>query len=463
MEIKQAIAMHYRNSYHPFVLVSTPEQDVTDGVLQLMIQESRLGEVRVEGNRWSSDARLQEYIQLCPGDSIDESYLIKNVSFINRNPFRRVDLVFMAGSSPGTTDVVLATKDRFPIRLYTGTDNTGVQPTGEGRWYTGFNWGQAFGLDHIFCYQFTSDWSFKKFHAHTFEYTALLSWGHLLEVYGGYSKVHPTVAYPLRTNDGWSFQTSGRYVVPLKIYRYLEQDVTIGGDFKRSNNTFEFTEDFPTVGDNVNLTQLVFGYKGNYERNNFRFDFKGNAFWSPGQWIGDQSNADYATLRPDAVNHWIYFRGAFSYLQRLPKSFSFFFFAEGQVSTQPLLPSEQFGLGGYETVRGYEEREVNKDNALLLSLEMRSPGIPVLHNLSSFRNVSDAIQFLGFLDYGWGINLDPIPQNQIADFLIGIGPGVRYTLEPYLTARLDWGIRLHNKAAFAGGTSMLHFNATASY
>lgn len=462
-EIKQTIATHYKESQHPFVAISVPEQDVTDGVLQLTIQESRLGQVRVEGNRWSSSKRLKEYIRLRPGDAINESRLIQNISFMNRNPFRRVDLVFAAGADSGTTDVILSTKDRRQVRFYTGSDNTGVQPTGEGRWYSGINWGQAFRMDHILSYQFTSSLDFKRFLAHTAEYIALLSWGHVLNIYGGYSEVHPSVSFPFKRNDGWSSQASGRYGVPLKIYRHLEHEIIAGGDFKRSNNTFEFTENFPVFGKNVNLTQLVVGYNGNYERDNIRLDFKSNLYWSPGRWIADQTNADYSSLRPGAVNQWVYFRGAFSYLQRLPKSFSLSLSAEGQVTTQPLLPSEQFGLGGYGSVRGYEQREVNKDDALLLSLELRSPGIPIFHWITSSRKISDAIQFLAFFDYGWGINIDTIPGEQKADFLVGTGPGVRYTFEPYLTARLDWGFRLHNKESFRGSSNMLHFNVTGSF
>ena len=258
-------------------------------------------------------------------------------------------------------------------------------------------------------------------------------------------------------------QTSARYVAPLKIYPYLEHEITAGGDFKRSNNTFEFTEQFPRIGNNVNLTQLVLGYSGNYERNALRLDFTGNLYWSPGKWLADQTDAAYASLRPGAVNHWVYFRGSFVYLQKLPKSFSLSLLTAGQISSQPLLPSEQFGLGGYDTVRGYEQREVNKDNAILASLEARSPGLQIAKKVKPSSKIPDALQFIAFIDYGWGINIDTIPGTDKADYLIGAGPGIRYTLEPYLTLRLDWGIRLHNKKSFEGGWDRLHFNVTASY
>jgi len=459
--IKEAIVEHYRRENRPFVVVKVPEQEITSGVLQFLVLESKLDKLSVEGNRYVSSEKLKNYCRIEPGDPIDQNRLIRAVSFINRNPFRRVDLIFAPGTEEGSTNIILSTKDRRPFRIYSGTDNLGVEPIGPNQWYAGFSWGNAFGLDHLLSYQFTSSYNMHYFQAHTIEYIAPLSWGHLLDIYGGYSQVHPPVLPPMKRNDGWSMQTSARYLVPLNISPYLEHEIVAGGDFKRTNNTFEFTEDFPIFGRNTNLTQLALGYSGNYERNTYRIDFKGTVFWSPGQWLADQSNSNYSSLRPGAVNHWVYFRGFFTYLQRLPRSFSFSLRLQGQGATQPLLPSEQFGLGGYETVRGYEEREINVDNVLIMNLEARSPGLPIAKRLKS--SIPDALQFLVFMDAGWGDNNVVVPGSSKTNYLIGAGPGARYTLEPYITARLDWGIRLHNQTTFEGNWSRLHFNLTASY
>lgn len=462
-EIKKTISSYYAASKRPFVIVEIPQQEVTSGVLQIVVIESRLGNLLVEGHGWSSTDTLKKYFDIKPGQPLDENRLIQNISFVNRNPFRRVDLVFAPGEEEGTTDVVLATKDRRPFRVYAGANNLGTEPIGPNQWYAGFNWGNAFGLDHLLSYQFTSAFNIHRFQAHTAEYIALLSWGHVLNIYGGYSEVHPQVPAPFKRNDGWSMQVSTRYVIPLRIFPYLEHEITAGCDFKRTNNTFEFTEQLPVFGQNVNLTQVVLGYSGNYERNIYRLDFKGNFYWSPGRLVADQTNADYASLRPGAVNQWVYFRGYLNYLQRLPKSFSLAFRAVGQGSSEPLLPSEQIGLGGFETVRGYEENEVTVDNALVLNLEARSPALPFSQWLKPGSAIPDGLQFLVFFDYGWGLNRKTIPGTQNAVYLMGIGPGVRYTLEPYLTARLDWGFRLHDKPWFETNCSRIHFNVTASY
>jgi hypothetical protein len=45
---------------------------------------------------------------------------------------------------------------------------------------------------------------------------------------------------------------------------YLRQELIAGFDFKRTNNTIEFVDDYPSFGKNVNLTQFSVEYGGIY-------------------------------------------------------------------------------------------------------------------------------------------------------------------------------------------------------
>lgn len=460
--IQDAIRDYFLTYHRPFVIVQVPTQEISSGVLQVVVFESQLGKVEVQGNDWSSTKRLEGYLHLNPGDMINQEQLLYDLDFINRNPFRRADIVYAPGEQEGTTDVILHVDDRRPYRFYAGAENTGIPTTGRQRWFAGFNWGNVFGLNDIFAYQYTAAYDINQFQSHSAQYIALLPWRHEFDVFGGVSWVNPDLGGPSMKSHGFSAQASGRYTFPLLLSINLRQELTIGFDFKRMNNTVEFTDDFPTFGKNVNLTQFVFEYAGIYEKHSLRLDFEGAIYYSPGRWISDQTNSDYDSLRPDAKNHWVYAQAAFSYLQRIPKSFSYYFLFEGQISSQNLLPSEQFGLGGYDTVRGYDQREVSTENGFLIRQELRSPALPVWSNLKSFKR-ADAIQFLVFLDYGYGRYKKRIPGIPKVQNLVGIGPGIRYTLEPYLTARIDWGIKLHKKAMYGGGSSMVHFSVTGSF
>ena len=45
---------------------------------------------------------------------------------------------------------------------------------------------------------------------------------------------------------------------------------------------------------------------------------------------------------------------------------------DGQWSDEPLIPGEQFGIGGARSVRGYEEREASGDSGFFVSAELIS-------------------------------------------------------------------------------------------
>ena len=55
-EIEAAIARQYRDLDYPFVSLSTPEQEITGGVLQIRVVEFRTGKVAVKGAKSDAEA-----------------------------------------------------------------------------------------------------------------------------------------------------------------------------------------------------------------------------------------------------------------------------------------------------------------------------------------------------------------------------------------------------------------------
>lgn len=274
---------------------------------------------------------------------------------------------------------------------------------------------------------------------------------------GGYARVHPNLSLPATRNRGWSMQTSLRYVIPFTSYSHLTHEVSLGGDFKRTNNTVEFSDNSPTIASNVNLTQVALEYKGVYSSNYNRIDYQMQGFCSPGRWLADQTNTLYSQLRPDAKNHWLYGRLHCTASQKLPKDFYFSVAFSGQLSNQNLLPSEQFYIGGYDTVRGYDERELNTDTGLYVRTELHTPSF---HFSASY---CDKLELLVFLDYGYANNHTPIPPEGKKSHLMSVGPGLRYAFSNYLAARLDYGIQLYHKSFFGSDRQRVHFGVIASY
>ncbi len=212
----------------------------------------------------------------------------------------------------------------------------------------------------------------------------------------------------------------------------------------------------------VNLTQAVFGYYTKYEKNYYRSTLDLALNWSFGRWLPDQQNYKYNQLRHSAKNKYVYGKAVWNNIWRFPHDIMFYFKATGQLSNRNLLPSEELGIGGLYTVRGYYERELNGDNGLILNTELHSPTINIIRQHEPNKS-KDGLQFLIFFDYG----LDTVKHQQVNEsktqFLYGYGPGARFVIDPYVEARLDLGFKGERKQEYKGGSHLWHFTVTVSY
>lgn len=461
--IKNVILEFYKEANHPLVVVRIPPQKISDGVLKIEVIEGILGGYCFKGNTYFSSALLSKYVCLQRSGCIDEIRLIEDLNLLNRNPFRRVDVIYSPGEIERTTDVEFLVKDRLPFRPYAGVENNGIESIGKERWFAGMNWGNAFGLDHLLSYQYTASFTVKRFQAHTAQYMIPLPWRNILLLYGGYSQVRADIPFfSTGKSKGYSAQASGRYLFPLRPTKTLMHDLSCGFDFKRMNNTVEFaTEEHPAFDGNINISQFQLGYNFNYEKNCFKSTFNFEILASPGQLLPQESRKDYDVFRHGASSRYAY---GVAFLDSLltTKYGMLSLFLKGQYTTAKLLPSEQFGLGGYTTVRGYDEHAFNGDKGYLIKAEISSPPIQIFRRLS--RKVCDDLRLLGFVDYGWTrLNKKIEGINKKEDFLIGVGPGIRYVINPYLACRVDVGFKLHRDAELGHEKHQVHFSLIVGY
>ncbi len=134
-----------------------------------------------------------------------------------------------------------------------------------------------------------------------------------------------------------------------------------------------------------------------------------------------------------------------------------------QESDANLLPSEQLGLGGYDTVRGYDEREVNGDDGFLISTEVAAPPVSIFQIFGNSK-IKDQLQFFGFVDYG-GTSLHHVTAADVNPNtnLLGVGPGFRYAINPYLTVRFDYGFQMIDTGFDGRHNSRADFGLVVSY
>ena len=147
-------------------------------------------------------------------------------------------------------------------------------------------------------------------------------------------------------------------------------------------------------------------------------------------------------LESEPDSQFFSWRGQFSYLRLLnrPKTTpaigsTILLRSELQLAADPLIPTEQFSLGGATSVRGYSQDALLTDNGFLAVAELRLP-------IARLSKINATLQITPFVDFGTGWNADD--EDTEFSTLLGTGFGLLLQTPESLSARIDWGFPLIN-------------------
>ncbi|WP_025885284.1 ShlB/FhaC/HecB family hemolysin secretion/activation protein [Asaia prunellae] len=367
---------YYRTKGHAFVTVTVPPQRVHEGVLHLDVMEYRVGSIQVVGNRWFSARTIRNQSGLEAGQTLSLNTLQTDLSWLNTNPFRTVDMVYRPGRSPGLTNVDLRVADRLPLYVY-GAYNNQLDPTlGRLNWDIGLSWGNAFNLGHILTYQLQRSVS-GRFTGHNASWEIPLTSRDALLVYGSYSVSYPVADQPL-TNKGVSGQASLRWLhmLPhLAVGPRLGIDGTVQAGFDwKSTISDQFSAAVPLILANAETNQFVLGFIGSVQDPWGKTEINNQIVYGPPGISAYNKRGWYETIFPNAKPNYVYDRLALNRAIALPGKFKANTKFSWQGATHNLLYSEQLMIGGMGTVRGYYVNTSFGSRALTFSEEITTPG-----------------------------------------------------------------------------------------
>ncbi len=458
--LKRDIIVFYRKNDRPVVDVILPEQDVTNGVIQFVVIESVLDRKAVTGNDYFSEKTLVDKLTIRKGESISATQLLDDVDWINNNPFLTAQPIFSPGETPYTTDLILKVDDRFPWRFYGGYENTGNELTGEDRYLMGFNWGNAFGLGHQFNYQFLIAEDFEQLSAHSFSYRIPFSNKGQLDLFGAYTNTEVEVA-PFQTS-GESYELGLRYTGRLAPIEEFTRKWYTGFGWKSSQNALEFGI-VPASSTEVQLAQFEAGIKATRRVEGSILDMDLGVVQGVGGIFDNSDDSDFDGTRAGAESDYLYLQLQLNYIQQLPRNLVFDSQMQAQWSADRLLPSEQLNVGGYYSVRGYNEREFNQaDSGFIWRNDLKFPALTFWDS----EPYQTQAQFLVFTDFAIATSHgDQIIRDDgsSADsgLMWSVGLGARVTIADNLTVRADYGWQLRDAGSDDDGR--FHLGVVASY
>lgn len=463
-EMVRAIIFAYRDAGRPVVDVLLPEQDITSGVVQLVVIESELGGVRVEGVDSEYEEYLRSQFQIKKGEVIRSEEVLRDLTWLNRSPYRKVDLIYSPGYEFGTSDIILNVTESKKAWFYTGYENSGTELLGEDRYIFGFNWGDAFGPDKSLSYQFTTDAEVDTVKAHSVVYTQGLQNRHYLTLLGSYVTVDadiPAGDGSFLNSGGENSQFSGRYAIPLAGKANRRREIDFGFDYKSNNNNLEFggAEVFDTT---VEIAQLTAGYKTTIQGRRGVTQIDARGFVSPGDLTSFNKNEVFEQSRAGSSADYLYATLGIEHQHRLGEDWSLRVKGQGQVSNSNLQASEQLGAGGYDTVRGFEQRIARADEGFWGTIELYTPEISV-GRIFDWENETDSLRLLTFFDSATLSNVDRLPDEPNQVEMQSVGAGFRWSYSDWFRLRFDYGYPVTTQNIEVDESGRFHIGATANF
>lgn len=472
------VIVAYREGDRPVVDVLLPEQDITSGVVQLVVVESKLNRIRVEGVDVDTEEYIRSQMRVRKGEVVRTSDVLRDLSWVNKKPYRKVDLTYDSDPIFGTTDIVIKNYEERANWFYSGYEDSGTAFLGRDRLIVGFNLGDVFGPDRSLSYQFSSDFDFEHIRANTLVYTQDLPWRHSFTLLASFVSIEsslplPFLAFPNVTN-GENVQLSARYTVPLQSTENKTRQLDFGFDWKSIESNLEYIGSSPVnllAANNRNpyeVYQFSVGYSETIQHRRAVTEFNIRGVWSPGDFSNQNTALVFAGNRPGSSSDYFYGTAGIEHNQELYKDWALRFKMEGQVASENLQASELFGAGGFDTVRGFEQRELVGDQGFWGTIELYTPDL-ALSRIFDWENESDELRFLGFFDAASVEQSSVVPaapfglinQRQIGS----VGVGLRWSYSDWFKLRADYGYPVYTDTNRVGlnESGRFHIGATATF
>lgn len=447
----EALEKAYLQAGYGSVRIEVPEQEIQDGVVKLLVVEARLERIVVEGAKHHDDANvLASLPALRTGEVVNVNQLQRNLNLANESFAKNTAVTFRQSESTGQTDAIVRVVDDRPLRFIASLDNSGNVSTG--RYRLGFSLlhSNLFNRDHTLSAQaLTSPTQLSK--------VAILGVGYRVPLYALGDSVDFTLGYSnvdsgridLFSVSGNGLILGARYNRQLASAGGWDHKLSFGLDRRNYGNSVVPTAGGgPSLIPSLRVTPLSVAYSGNLRSpqrdlgasitltHNLPVNSRGNsaAFNQPGGRAG--ADAAFTTLKASA-----------HITERLSPDWSLRGALSAQYTNDLLISSEQFGVGGADSVRGFAEREVAADKGLRTGFEVWGPDMGPRSGVEGLR-----LQPIAFLDAAW-VRFNLAPGTIVSQEIASVGLGLRGSWQRSASFKLDYGYVIKGSRNTAGSNT----------
>ena len=489
-EARLAVTLRYVQAGYINSGALLPDQDLQDGVLVFKVVEGRLTKIEITGNFWLRAYWLRHELRRSASDPLNFNTLKQGLQFLRQNPnLQQVNGELVPGGVPGESILKVSVKEKQPFRL--GVEVSNRRPPSVGseivdvsfadlnltghsdplllRWgafhtaaETADRWvySEFDNIEGSYRFPITPRRTTLEVHASRNDSSIVEEQFRLLDITSQSQQLGATLRQPWYESVNTEFATS------------------LTADWRRSDS-FLLSRPFSLSAGAIDGRTQVFVLRVAFEftnrsqkhvlalRSTFNFGLDAfDATIAHGSGTGSGGGEARRKIPDGKFFSWL---AQGQYVRRLFDTDNLLVLRlNAQLANDPLLSLEQFSLGGVESVRGYRENQLLRDNGVAASLEIRIP-------ISMWKNKEKLpiLTIAPFVDLGVGWDrvefLGRKPPGRIEDrqeTLVSAGLGLLFTPSKYVSAKLSWGYAFNRNNVFENGDNLqdygLHFTLSVN-
>jgi hemolysin activation/secretion protein len=473
-QARQDLTLFYINKGYVNSGAILPDQDGKGGIITFQIVEGRLTGISLKGNFWFRPWWLRNEIRRSAGRPLNFNKLKEGLQLLRQNPtISQINAELRPGGVPGESVLDIDIKDTQPFRFNLDFDNKRPPSVGAEILWADFAdlnlTGHSdplevrYGMAHT---KSGGDFDFSGIDNIDGSYSfPVTPWTTTLQLHASKSDTSVVEEPFTSLNINSKLEQYGA-TLRQPIYQTLANEVAVSitGE-KRRDETFLLGRRFSLSPGAVNgvTNDFVLRFALEFVNRSQAHVLALRSTFNLGMDAFDATNSGF---EPNA--HFLYWLGQGQYVRRLWNTDNLLVLRlNAQFSVSPLFALEQFVLGGADSVRGYRENQILRDNGVFGSVEVRVPvfygkgHVPVLSVApfvdvgSGWNTVSDRIaSSTGGGSVSQGHNMETLPS---------AGVGLLFNPSRHVHAEIYWGYAF-NRDVLSNGNNLqdygIHFAIT---
>jgi len=431
LKVQAAITKLYTDRGYMTSGAVTPPQTLEEDVVVIQVVEGELEGIQITGTQRLNPNYVRSRVALVAQKPLNVRQLLESLQLLQLNPLiKNISAELSAGSRTGSNLLEVRVTEAKTFSAQIGVDNNQVPPVGSLRGSAKITEANLLGQGDALQvgYSYT-----RGSNDITFSYTLPVNPRNgaiSLNFEPYFSRIIEEPFEPLDIKSR-SFNLSLSFRQPIietptrllalgvSAYRYESETSLLGVPLQLSPGA-----------DSQGRTRIsAVSFFQEWVERGSQFAFAARSELNIG--LG-AFNAVINSSPPDS--RFVLWRGQLQWVKSFTPDTLIVLRSDVQLADRPLLPFEQFVLGGQYSVRGYPQDLFLTDNGLFGSAELR---LPVLR----LRQVQGLLQVVSFIDVGNGWNSSG-RANPDPNLLVSVGLGLRWQQGNALTFQLDWGIPL---------------------